>query len=112
MIDPSAWASVPYGNKTALLDFFGTYDLWHKALAQQIFLTLGVNYRTYPLGDGGGPEWLHAVQAQNVNVAAALGLAPPPDLSTFDLSQPEDHASFFFAISQQSKLLRTAAGLP
>lgn len=111
MIDPSLWASVPYGNRTALLDFYGEHGLWHRALAETTFRLNGVNYRTYPLGDGGGPAWLRAHQAEHRNASEALGLAPPPDLESYDFSSRESFASWMFIHAQEHRLLRAAAGL-
>ena len=111
MIDASLFASVPHKNFTALLDFAGTFDLYHRVLAN-VVAAQGHPYRRYPLGDGRGtPNWLWAVQQTHVNAAAALGIAPPPDLASFDLSQPEDHASFFFLVANDLKRLRNQAGL-
>ena len=108
MIDPSLWASVPHKNFTALIDFAGTFHLWHRALADTIMASTGKSYRTYPLGDGRGtPDWLLAVQRTHVNAAAALGIAPPPDLASYDLSKPEEHASFFFLVANDAKRLRS-----
>lgn len=110
-IDPRFFANIPFRNPTAWTDFLGTFDLWHRALAQQVFLTTGNVYRVYPLGDGGGEEWLAAVQATYVGAAKALGLPPPPDLQSYDLSQPGDFASWTFIVSEASRSLRAAAGL-
>ncbi len=111
MIDTRLWGSVPYNNQTAWLDFLGQFDLWHRALVQKVTALTGKPYRTYPLGNGGGHEWLHAVQQQYVNASAALGLAPPPDLESYDLNQAGDFASWTFIIGEASRSLALAAGL-
>jgi hypothetical protein len=111
-VDPSLFASVPFGSKTAYVDFCGTLQLYFKALADQVFALTGNAMRLYPIGDGGGDDWLHAVQQQFVSCSLALGLGSPPDLSSFDLAVPEDHASFFFSVAQELRVLRSAAGLP
>lgn len=111
-VDPSNWASVPYGNRNAFRDFVGTHYLWHRALADQIFIVTGSTVVLLPIGDGGGSEWLLAVQRQYESECAALGLAAPPDLSSYDLSDPNDFASWTFLLSQQATILRTASGLP
>ena len=86
MIDPALFSSVPHRNFTALLDFAGTFDLYHRVLAN-VVAAQGHPYRRYPLGDGRGtPDWLWAVQQTHVNAAAALGIAPPPDLASFDFA--------------------------
>ena len=86
-------------------------ELWHRALAAKVAALTGTAYKTYPLGTGGGPDWLHAVQLQYQNASAALGIAPPPDLESYDLSQAGDFASWTFIISQTSRTLALAAGL-
>ncbi len=111
MVDPRLWGSVPFNNKNAWDDFTGTFALWHRALATQIATLTGIAYKTYPLGTGGGDEWLHAVQRQYQNASAALGIAPPVDLESYDLTQPGDFASWTFTISQASRTLALAAGL-
>lgn len=112
MVDPSNWASVPYGNRNAFRDFVGTHYLWHRALVEQIFAVTGTSVALLPIGEGGGPEWLLAVQRQYEAEAHALGLAAPPDLSSYDLSDQSDFASWTFLLSQQATILATAAGLP
>lgn len=110
-IDPALFASVPFNAPNAFADFSGTLALYHRALADHIFQRFGVQYRLFNIGDGrGDADWLHAVQGQYEAAATAIGLAGPPDLSSFDLSEPEDHASFFFVISNETRLLRNAAG--
>lgn len=108
-VDPSNWSNVPHKNRTAWADFIGTHWLWHRNLAQHVTVTLGTSYRVYPIGDGGGPIWLHAVQDTYVNACTALGIAPPSDLSGFDLEDAEDFASWTFLVSQTATRLRDAA---
>jgi hypothetical protein len=112
MIDPSLWNNVPFKNPTAWRDFVGTHWLyWQQGLAPAIFDLTGLTVRLYPIGDGGGGQWLQAVQAQYVAGAAALGAEPPPDLSSYDLSNAEDFASWTFLLAQSAQRLRIAAGL-
>jgi hypothetical protein len=111
MLDPALWASTPFRNPTAYLDLVGSVELWHRALAQQIFRTTGETVRVYPLGNGGGPEFLQAVQSQYVEMARALGVAPPGDLASYDLSRPDDWASWTWQLSQNTRVLQNAAGL-
>ena len=111
MLDPRLWGSVPFNNQNAWIDFTGTFYLWHRALAAKIAALTGVSYKTYPLGTGTGDDWLHAVQRQYQNAAAALGVAPPPDLESYDLAQSGDFASWTFIVSQESRRLALAAGL-
>lgn len=111
MVDPRLWASVPHRNPNAWTDFTGTFYLWHRALAAKVAALTGISYKVYPIGTGGDDAWLHAVQRQYQNAAAALGIAPPPDLESYDLADPGDFASWTFIISQTSRTLALAAGL-
>ena len=110
-LDPALFASVPYGNKNALLDFSGTLGLYVRNLTAQVFALTGISVREVPLGDPGGPQWLEAIQSQYVAITTALGLDAPPDLASYDLTQAEDHASFFFQLAQETRALRNATGL-
>ena len=112
MVDPSVFASIPYRNKTAWIDFQGTLELWVRALAQRIFQQTGQTIRILPLGTGEGPDWLSAVQSQFESAATALGIAAPGDLESYDLSRADQFASWSWTVSQEARRLRTAAGLP
>lgn len=109
--DPRMFASVPFDNKTAWLDFLGTHLLWHVSLAQQVRALTGNTYPVLPIGDGGGTEWLRAVQRTYQGAALALDVPGPPDLESYDLTKPEDHASWCFLVSQTAASLRLSAGL-
>ena len=111
-IDPNLFASVPFKNRTALTDFAGTLFLWHLALQAHINDVLpGTSYAVLPIGTPGGQEWLHAIQQTYQNAARALGIGPPQDLESYDLSQEADWRSWTFLISQESLRLRVASGL-
>lgn len=111
MIDTRMWASVPFKNPTAWVDFVGTHDLWWRVVSDRIVALTGAPIRTYPLGSGGGQVWLAAVQQQYTHAAEALGLEPPPDLQTYDLSEPGDFASWTWVISQTARQIALATGL-
>ena len=111
MISPTNWNNVPFRDATAWADFVGTHWLWHRAVAEHVRRTTGVSYRVYPIGDGGGSQWLYAVQRTYENAFAALGLSPPSDLSSYDLNDPEEFASYTFLLSQTASRLREAAGV-
>ena len=51
-----------------------------------------------------------ASQQTYQNAAVALGVAPPPDLQSYDLKEPGDFASWTFIISTVSRQLANAAG--
>jgi hypothetical protein len=108
-IDPTHFASVPFRDRNALMDFGGILQLYHQNLAEHIFRSTGATYRLYPIGTPSGEDWLLAVQRQNEAVAKALNVAGPPDLASYDLSKAEDHASFFFALASYTRALRDAA---
>lgn len=112
MIDTRLWASTPFDNPTAFADLTGQIELFHHALAKQVFGLTGRAYPVYPLGSGRGAEWLQGVQAQYAAASAALGIAPPPDLGTYNLDDPGDFASWTFQIGNQSRVLALSAGLP
>lgn len=112
MIDPGLWASTPFNNATALQDFFGMVGSYHTVLADQIAQVFGVTVRTTPLGDGGGATWLFALQEELVQMARAVGIEAPPDLSSYNLRDETDFASFMFLHAQYTRQLRTAAGIP
>ena len=109
MVDVSLWASIPFRNPTAWLDFLGHHALWHRALAETVFRLNGATYRTYPLGDGGGIEWMHAHQQEHVGANQALSLGSPADLESYDLTDPEDFASWCFVHAQEHRVLRSEA---
>lgn len=112
MVDPNLFSHLPFRNTTAWKDFTGTLWLyWQQGLAPAIFGLTGTAIRLYPIGDGGGPQWQSAVQHQYEDGCAALGIAEPPDLASYDLSKEEEFASFTFLISQTTQRLRIAAGL-
>lgn len=109
-VDPALWSNVPFQNRTAWVDFVGQHWLWHRNLAEFVRRGTGVSYRVYPIGDGGGSLWLRAVQETYVNASVALGVAPPSDLASYDLSEASDFSSWTFLVSQQASRLREAAG--
>lgn len=112
MIDPSLWSSIPPRNPSAWADFLGQFEIWHRALAQTIARTTGRSIYTFPMGDGGSSEWLSAVQRVYAEATAALGIAGPTDLQSYDLNNPTEFASWAWLVSLESRRVRLAAGLP
>ena len=112
MLDPALFASVPFGSVTAMRDFAGNLALYNHALADQIFAVAGETIPVPDVGTPGGYDWLQAIQSYLQSASVALGLGSPADLSSFDLSEATDHASFFFSLSQEYRVLRAASGLP
>lgn len=112
MLDPILIASVPHRNLTAFRDLSGTIESMHRAIAQAAFGLTGTAYRILPLGDGrGDASWLQALQAQHEAAAQALSLTPPADLSSYDLREADQWASFTWVLSQDLIRLRDAAGV-
>lgn len=111
MLDPALFADTPFGNSTALLDYFGLEAMYHRELAKSVFALSGVTYRTYPLGDGGAQRWLEAHQQELVSAATALGIPAPVDLANYDLRDPTDFASYFFLSSLEHRRIGRAAAL-
>lgn len=111
MLDTRLWSSTPFRNTTAWSDLTGAMELWHHALAGNVFLLTGRSYAVMPIGTGRGKGWLEAVQKQYADAAAALNVDPPPDLQSYDLDTPGDFASWTFTVGQYSRQLAVAAGL-
>jgi hypothetical protein len=104
---------VPRHNRTAWLDFLGTHGLWwQQTVLPTIFDLTGVAVVAPGISDGGGDEWLAAVQRQYTDACEALGIEPPPDLTSYDLRRASDHASWTFLLSQSAKRIQFAAGIP
>ena len=103
---------MPFGNPTALMDFYGEHGLYHHVFADATFRFNGATYRTYPLGDGGGPSWLQAHQAEHQAMRSALSLGTAPDLSSYALDDRESFASFMFLHANEHRILRAVIGLP
>jgi hypothetical protein len=112
MVDPSLWASTPFNNPTALMDFFGENGLWHRVFADVVFRLNGNTYRTYPLGDGGGKAWLASHQIEHNAMRRAVSLGTAPDMESYDLSDRDSYASFMFVHANEHRILRAAAGVP
>lgn len=111
MMDPALWASVPFNNRTALLDLAGTLEVWFRAVNRAIAPVANRSVRSLPIGTPGGATWLEAIQAQFNEAHDALGIEPPPDLASYDLADPVDWASWTWLLSQTAQTLRVAAGV-
>lgn len=113
MLGPVAWAGTPFGNRNAFTDLAGSMELWFRGLGDAIHALTGVSTYTPPIGAGiGSPAWLLSVQQMVQSACAALQIAPPPDLASFDLRAQDDFTSWVYVMSQQGERLRLAAGLP
>ena len=111
VVNPKSWEFLQFGDETALIDFYGTHMLFHRALDVKVRSLGGAAYNYPPIGDGGGDNWLLALQQAHSGAASALLIAPPPDLTTYDLNDPDEFATFFFLLAQDDIRLRQAAGI-
>jgi hypothetical protein len=112
MMSPTLLASVPYRNRTAFADAVSILANYHTVLADTIGRQTGRAVVLYPLGDGRGErEWLQALEQQHAAEARALGIAPPPSLSDFNLGDPTEWASFWWIMSEDLERLRLASGI-
>ena len=111
--DTRLWASTPFHNRTALLDLLGQVKLFHSALAEHVARAFDVSYALYPIGSPSNEnaQWMDAIYQQCRAVARALGLPPPPDLSTYDLEDEGDWAAWTYELSNYHRALSIASGL-
>lgn len=112
MLSPDLLAGTPHKSGTAFLDLIGQVSLMHATLIEATIRTTGVVPRRVPF-DAGEPQehLLNAIQEQHVSLARALGLPPPGDLQSFDLTQAGDWASWTFLLAADLTRLRDAAGV-
>lgn len=113
VIDPKLFAQVPHKNRTAYRDMIGALDLMHTQwIIPAIIAQTGKIPERFPFDADSDPEeTLEAIQSQHASEAAALGIAPPPDLATYDLREASDWASWTFLVSQDLTRLRLAVGI-
>ena len=111
MIAPTMLSGTPFGSRTALLDFAGTLEIFMRGIADAAFQLTGESVRVSPIGVPGGAAWLQSIQSMCVSAADTLGIAPPPDLASYDLTSESDFTSWMYAISQEAERLRVAAGI-
>ena len=126
--DPRKWLDTVFGNVTSLVDFFGGNQLAHDHMDAAILAAFpGAALRAYPLGSlflvapqenpdpGRGvkvpPEWLLAHQDQHVSEANIIKVAPPGDLTSYDLSDRDQFIAFMLAHAQIHILMNAALGL-
>lgn len=103
LIDPKLWQGIPFGHPDGMLDFLGTHNFWHTALARKAGSVQQVNFDTLPdMGD------VH--QTIHVALARAFGLTEPSDFSLYDLKQREGWVLFQQIHSLEHARLRAAAG--
>ena len=94
MISPLCWRDIPYGDLDGWYSFRGDHANMHTAMYNSVSAGGNPLYQTYPLEDGAGPTWLSAHELEHRAVCASLGIAGPPDLSSFDLDIPDQYAEW------------------
>jgi hypothetical protein len=109
--DPHSWSHLAFGDQTSFIDFLGTHALFHRALDVKVRSLGGAAYNYLPIGDGGGESWLLAVQQAHQGPSTALGIAAPPDLTAYDLKDPDEFATFCYLLALDDIRLRQAAGI-
>lgn len=111
-IAPLLLAQVPHKDPDAWRDYVGTVGLYLREIYRQIVVVNGkASYRTYPLGDGGGPEWQGALYHELINAARAQGIAGPPDLASHDLKDKQQFDAWTLQVAQTLDRYRAATGL-
>jgi len=112
MLDPSLLAGTPFRSKTAFVDLVGTVSFMHNALIQATIALTGNVPTRYGL-DPAAPQadLLQVIQSQHASLSKALGIEPPDDLTSFDLTDGTDFASWTFLLAADLTRLRDAAGV-
>jgi len=100
---PELWQGEPFGHREAFLDFLGTHDHWHSALA----IPTGVAQRRFD----DLVENLDRHNDTHLFLASALSLSPPQDLSRYDLRRRDGWVLFMQAHALEHARLRAATGL-
>lgn len=134
IFDPVNFKSVPHGDQDAWLDLAGTlalmlntFDIAIRALggAPYPILPLGTFSRGTTLGAVEEPDpdkrrlmeiypdddWLGALQARLDGQATALLIAAPSDLRSYDLTDPDQFASWTTLLSAELVRKRQAIGI-
>jgi len=111
VVDPHSWAVLTFGDRDAFTDFLGTHALFHRALDVRVRQLGGVAYPSLPLGDGGGDSWMLALQQAHDGAASSLLIPASPDLASYDLSDPDQFATWTYLLALDDVRLRPAAGL-
>lgn len=105
LVSPLLWQSTPTKDETAWQGFLGDHDRWHQLLAQ-ITKTPWL-----PLDDLRSSYGLGTHQNMHDRVADALGIARAGDISSFDLSDPDQFISFMYLNSLDHQRLRLVLGI-
>ena len=111
VVDPHSWSHLGFGDKTSFTDFLGTHALFHRALDVTVRALGGTAYNYPPIGDGGGDAWMLAVQQAHQGPSTALAIADPPDLTAYDLKDPDEFATWCYLLALDDIRLRRASGI-
>lgn len=121
IVDPHTWEVLPFGDETSFLDFLGQHELQHREFASTIRAAGLPSYPLLPLGDGpaslgtglpgGGDEWHQAHQLVHQGETQSLGIASPQDFTSYNLSDPNNFATWTFLHALQHVTIRTQTGL-
>lgn len=135
IFDPESWKRLAHGDADAWMDFAGTQALQHTAFDVAIRALGGVAYPILPLGSpargtwllGPDPEedperrrllaiypdddWHSAHQLRHDGEARALLIAEAPDLLSYDLTDPDQFATYTYLHAAEHIRLRQAIGI-
>lgn len=132
IVDPHSWEVLPFGDQTGFIDFLGQHELQHREFASVIRAGGFRSYPLLPLGDGGDPAplrivpsedflfpfgedrgdtWHQAHQLVHQGETTSLLIAAPSDFTSYDLSDPNDFATWAFLHALQHVTIRKVLGL-
>ena len=111
IVDPHSFEVLPYGDRTAWIDFLGQHELQHREFASAIRAAGKASYPLLPLGDGGGDEWHQAHQLVHQGETSSLGIASSPDFTAYDLDDANDFSTWTFLHALQHVTIRKQLGL-
>jgi hypothetical protein len=104
LIDPLLWEGLPFGQPEGTLDFFGTHDLWHRALAAKV-----PTVQIIPLDNLA--EMMDAHDDLHLALTRGLGLTDPTQFALYDIRQRAGWVLFQQIHSLEHQRLRVAAGV-
>ena len=111
------------------MDMCGWLETYRRVLSAAVFAKTSKTYRDSNLGDGSGlfalgysptkkwneavptGDYLNSLQQTLGNACTALGITQPQDISSFDLRDSSEWASFTWVLSQELRRISTAAGI-
>jgi hypothetical protein len=88
LIPPELWQGLPFGHPEGLMDFLGTHNDWHRALALAVAPSVP-DRRFDDLVTNLDPHNVH-----HAELAKAMSLSPSDDFSRYDLTQRQGWVLF------------------